>query len=118
MTGFRKIKSHSADTRTLRIIPGLKELMEKAVLIQQSDDSTGNENVKYWLTYASRAVLDGESVFVKLVVREERNGTRLLDFFDDSSVSKITIRQGAASALDLVPTTNRLGYEIRTASNG
>jgi prepilin-type N-terminal cleavage/methylation domain-containing protein len=38
-------------------------------------------------------------------------------FFDDSSVSKITIRQGAEAGLELVPTVNRLGYEIRPASN-
>jgi prepilin-type N-terminal cleavage/methylation domain-containing protein len=38
-------------------------------------------------------------------------------FFDDSSVSKITIRQGTEAALELVPTFNRLGYEIRPASN-
>ena len=37
-------------------------------------------------------------------------------FFDESSVSKITLRQGA-TALELVPTVNRLGYEIRPASN-
>jgi type II secretion system protein H len=38
-------------------------------------------------------------------------------FYDDSSVSKITIRQGADAALELVPTVNRLGYEIRPWSN-
>ena len=38
-------------------------------------------------------------------------------FFDESSVSKIIIRQGAEAALELVPTVNRLGYEIRPASN-
>jgi prepilin-type N-terminal cleavage/methylation domain-containing protein len=38
-------------------------------------------------------------------------------FFDESSVSKITIRQGVEAALELVPTPNRLGYEIRPASN-
>lgn len=38
-------------------------------------------------------------------------------FFDDSSVAKITIRQGAEAGLELVPTANRLGYEIRPASN-
>lgn len=38
-------------------------------------------------------------------------------FFDESSVNKITIRQGAEAALELVPTVNRLGYEIRPASN-
>ncbi|MEO7414835.1 MAG: GspH/FimT family protein [Opitutaceae bacterium] len=39
-------------------------------------------------------------------------------FFDDSSISRITIRQGVAGALELVPTANRLGYEIRPATNG
>jgi Tfp pilus assembly protein FimT len=38
-------------------------------------------------------------------------------FFDESSVSKITLRQGTGAALELVPTVNRLGYEIRPASN-
>lgn len=38
-------------------------------------------------------------------------------FFDDSSVSKITIRQEGEVGLELVPTTNRLAYEIRPASD-
>jgi len=37
-------------------------------------------------------------------------------FFDDSSVTKITIHQGIEGALELVPNVNRLGYEIRPAS--
>jgi len=38
-------------------------------------------------------------------------------FFDESSVTKITLRQGTEAALELVPTLNRLGYEIRPATN-
>lgn len=38
-------------------------------------------------------------------------------FFDDSSVRKIVIHQGAEAALELVQTVNRLGYEIRPASH-
>jgi prepilin-type N-terminal cleavage/methylation domain-containing protein len=38
-------------------------------------------------------------------------------FFDESSVSKIIVRQGTEAALELVPTVNRLGYEIRPVSN-
>ncbi len=33
-------------------------------------------------------------------------------YFDPSSVGKIVLRQGAEAALELVPTANRLGYEI------
>jgi type II secretion system protein H len=38
-------------------------------------------------------------------------------FFDDSSVSKITIRQGTEAGLELIPTANRLGFQILPASN-
>jgi Tfp pilus assembly protein FimT len=38
-------------------------------------------------------------------------------FFDESSVRKITLRQGETLGIELVPTINRLGYEIRPASN-
>jgi type II secretion system protein H len=36
-------------------------------------------------------------------------------FFDEASVTRIVIRQGSEDALELVPTANRLGYEIRPA---
>ena len=87
MSGFKKLRSHSGDSRTLRIVPGLKGLMENAVWLYEEKDRTGDSNVKAWHTYASRAVLDGEPVFVKLVVREESNGKNTLDLFDDSSVT-------------------------------
>ncbi len=38
-------------------------------------------------------------------------------FFDEASVDKIVIRQGAEGALELVPTANRLGYEILPAKS-
>ena len=38
-------------------------------------------------------------------------------FFDESSVIKITLRQGTEAGLELVQTANRLAYEIRPASN-
>jgi type II secretion system protein H len=37
-------------------------------------------------------------------------------FFDEVSVARIVIRQGAEAALEIVPTANRLGYEIRPAT--
>ena len=38
-------------------------------------------------------------------------------FFDEISVQKIVLRQGTDGALEIVPTANRLGYEIRPVSN-
>lgn len=37
-------------------------------------------------------------------------------FFDESSVSRIVLRQGNEGALEIVPTANRLRYEIRPAA--
>jgi type II secretion system protein H len=37
-------------------------------------------------------------------------------FFDEASIGRIVIRQGAEAALELVPTSNRLGYEILPAN--
>ena len=37
-------------------------------------------------------------------------------FFDEVSVPKIVIRQGEDGALEIIPTANRLGYEIRPAT--
>jgi type II secretion system protein H len=37
-------------------------------------------------------------------------------FYDDSSVRRIVIRDGTDAALELVQTSNRLGYEIRPAT--
>jgi Tfp pilus assembly protein FimT len=34
-------------------------------------------------------------------------------FFDEASASRIVIRQGEEGALEIVPTANRLGHEIR-----
>lgn len=87
MSGFKKLRSHRADSRTLRVIPGLKKLMESAIHVFEAEDERGRDQIKKWHTYAARASLDGEPVFVKLVVREEKNGKMLLDYFDDSSVT-------------------------------
>lgn len=38
-------------------------------------------------------------------------------FIDDSSVEKITLRQNTGHALELVPTENRLAYEIRPVAD-
>lgn len=37
-------------------------------------------------------------------------------FFDEASVPRIVIRQGDEAAIELVPTANRLGHELRPAA--
>lgn len=38
-------------------------------------------------------------------------------FFEEGGLRKIMIRQGEEAALEIAPTANRLGYEIRPATN-
>lgn len=89
MTGYRKMLSHSADTRTLEIIAGLKAIMEQAVPIysRANRNPKPNDNIRMWHSYAARANLSGELVYVKLVVREMADGLRVIDAFHDASAT-------------------------------
>ncbi len=87
MTGFKKLRSHSGDIRTLQVVPRLKELMENAVFLYENSDRNRNDKILAWDTYAARAILDGKPVYVKLVTREEVGHGQVLDLFDDSSVT-------------------------------
>ena len=77
MSGFRKLKSHSANARTLKIVPGLKSIMERAIPLYSDPDRSGNKNIIAWHTYGAKALLDGENVFVKLVVVKRATGSAL-----------------------------------------
>ncbi len=90
MTGYRKLLSHSADASTLEIIAGLKPMMERAIPIYSdlhTPSGRPNESTRAWHTYAARAVLDGRSVYVNRVVREDVFGKRIIDAFHDATVT-------------------------------
>lgn len=86
MTGLKKLASHSADERTLQIVPKLSELIKSAVPLYAEPDRSGTTGMT-WHVYGARAVLDGKPTMVKLVVREEVKGKYTLDYFDDGSAS-------------------------------
>lgn len=90
MTGYRKLLSHSADASTLEIVAGLKPMMERAIPIYSEPHPPSgrpHDSTRAWHTYAARAVLDGRSVYVKLVVREDVFGKRTIDAFHDATVT-------------------------------
>ncbi|MBL8449715.1 MAG: hypothetical protein JNM32_07310 [Dechloromonas sp.] len=89
MSGYRKLLSHSADAKTLEIVAGLKTLMERAVPLysEPNRNPKPNDQIVAWHTYGARALIDGEPVYVKLVVREKADGKRVLDHFHDASVT-------------------------------
>ena len=91
----------------------------------QSSHSLGDERS---IAYTADPSLTFETPFATEPVASE-DGDELLGmgdlpairfnpdgFFDEASVQRIVIRQGAEGALELAPTANRLGYEIRPAN--
>ncbi len=112
MTGFDKLANHSADTRTLRIVAGLKELVENAIPIYgeahkpKPSDIGKRTNVVAWHTYAVKSQLDGESVYVKLVVRESAAGKFFIEHFHDATVTPENEMQEDSSS-NALPVSNR-----------
>gem|GEM_PF-3251752 len=73
---------HSANLRTLKIMPHLKELVEQATPLYQN---TGKG--KTWHSYGVAATIDGEAFLIRLVAYENVNGQLDLDIFYDAQVS-------------------------------
>jgi len=82
MSGFRKLRSHSGNLLTFKIIPALKELVENAIPLFEN---TGEG--KHWHHYGAVAIIDGEPFFVRLVAFEGNNRKLQLDVFHDAQVS-------------------------------
>jgi len=92
MSGFRKLRSHSGNLLTLKIIPALKELVENAMPLFEN---TGEG--KHCHHYAAAAVIDGEPFFVRLVAFEGNNNKLQLDVFYDAQISPREIVEGLTS---------------------
>lgn len=98
MGGFDKLQSHSADKRTMEIIPALKKLMEESTPLYESPPSPTDrdKNVKLWRTYGALGRLHGVDVMVKLVVKDYGRGKLVLDVFHDAHVlSVLEMEQGS-----------------------
>jgi len=87
-----KMTFHSANLRTLRIMPHLKELIENAVPLYEN---TGEG--KHWHNYGVLAEMDGEQFFVRLAAYEDVNGQLLLDVLYDAQVSPRKTVEGPTS---------------------
>jgi len=81
MSGFRKLRSHSGNLLTLKIIPALKVLVEDAIPLFEN---TGEG--KHWHHYGTASIIDGEPCFVRLVAFEGNNRKLQLDVFHDAQV--------------------------------
>lgn len=67
------VERHSADTRTIRIVPQLKELIEISIpLFDEHNTNTHKRNVVAWHRYGAKVNLDGKEGYVRLMVRGKR----------------------------------------------
>ncbi len=86
----------------------------------EPDDRASRFAVDSTLTieaFASNPLLVSEDNDERLGVPDNLPAIRFMPdgFFDEASIGRIVIRQGTEAALELVPTANRLGYEILPA---
>lgn len=108
MEQFKKPRSHSADPRIMRIIPGLKELLGEAVPLwsEPEKDALKHRNIAAWHTYGARAILDGQPVWVRLTTFEMSDGREVFSLHHDHNVTwEERIKKGPLAGPD--PVTNR-----------
>jgi len=87
-----KMTFHSANLRTLRIMPHLGELIENAVPLYENRGGG-----KHWHNYGALIEMDKEQFFVRLVAYENVNGELLLDILYDAQVSLRETVEGLTS---------------------
>jgi diguanylate cyclase (GGDEF)-like protein len=85
--GFKKTRSHSADPKTLRIVPQLRTLFEQAVPLWSDTVKrrTPQESVRAYHNYGAKARFDDGDYYVRLVVREDVNG----NIYYDNELSQV-----------------------------
>lgn len=105
---FGKPESHSADTRIMRLIPGLPDLLEAAVPLYETPEINPQKhpNIRGWHTYGSKAILDGQELYVQLTTFELHDGTEVLSEYHDHNVTWAeAMEKGQLAGPD--PITNR-----------
>jgi hypothetical protein len=105
---FGKPASHSADPRIMRAIPGLPAMLEQAMHIysEQEKDPKKYANIKMWHTYAVKASINGQEVYMQLTTFELKEGLEVFDRYHDHNITWMgIIEKGHLAGPD--PVTNR-----------
>ena len=81
-SGFKKMKSHSADPRIMQAVPVLRDIFAGAVHLYTEASRGANDFIVAWHTYATKTLLSGREAYVRLTAKELRNRDMELDFYD------------------------------------
>ena len=76
--GFEKPKSSSADTRKLKVIPYLPDIIKNGELISSEPDRKGRRNIKAFHVIAHDVQI-GKDEPVRVTIREDNNGNLYYD---------------------------------------
>ncbi len=100
---FGKLRSESANRRTMEVVPALPELIQNAVLLSSDADREPEKypNITQWHTYAARARYGGDDAYVRLTTWEE-HGREYLSFYDTRVVTGPEMRQALRRQPDSV----------------
>ncbi len=106
-TGFREMKHHSATPAIMKIVPKLRELVEKAILLWVEPDRQKRERIEGWDNFGVRAEIDGQEFYVQIIAWEEKNHGVYIDLFHDVSVTEAEKVKSLIHAADLLPKQGR-----------
>jgi hypothetical protein len=83
MRGFREIRSHSADSLVLRIVPNIREIVENGQFLFSGAVEKKNrnkvDNTRAFHYYAAKVAIAGDEYYVRFVVREYTNQSLYYD---------------------------------------
>lgn len=78
MSGFKELKSHSADNRVMYIIPHLKAILNNSTFLFTPED-------RAFKIYGCKAMINGQECYVRSVVRRRPDGR----YYYDGDVSTV-----------------------------
>lgn len=88
MTGYRKVRSHSADVRLLDVLANIRKILGAAEHLSTTDarrEGSGDA-LRFIHRYGAKVALNGREHMVELIVREDVSGQNV---FYDASIAQL-----------------------------
>ncbi|MBU3845860.1 MAG: hypothetical protein H9855_02575 [Candidatus Acinetobacter avistercoris] len=97
-SGIKKILSNSADTRKLKAVAKLQELLASAQFVESNPSYAGADesNIKAYHSVKSNLLLEDESLQVLFVIREDDKG----NYHYDHTIQKSIVQNAKSPLLD------------------
>lgn len=112
--GIDELRSHSGDIRGMRIVAGLKKVLENAIYLKTEEPKDQGRNIKAFHHYGALVSLDGPELFIRVSVREDNNGNFFYDIPEILEKEKsVASKKGEAAKAASEPSQRSLKERIR-----